>query len=172
MVGKRAGRCQPDCAVSALRLSCAGVATSGASTPEPAMIAFRISLVFAFALAAGAPALAAVPVGDGCGSQAKVPAAQRVKNTAHWTTASEQDNFGYDVYRADSEKGPFVKLTKQPILGNGTTDETHKYAFVDDSIDPCKDYWYYIESIATDGSREKFTPVFHAPAKRHPAHAN
>ena len=102
-----------------------------------------------------------------CGDQGRVPAAERVKNTAHWTTASEEENFGYDVYRGNSENGPFVKLTKQPILGNGTTLETHKYEFADDTIDPCKDYWYYVESIATDGAREKFTPVFHVPAKRH-----
>ncbi|MBU6199706.1 MAG: hypothetical protein KGP08_08625 [Xanthomonadaceae bacterium] len=124
-------------------------------------------------LALPAMAFAAVPssapASGGCGSQAKIAPAQRVKNTAHWTTASEENNFGYDVYRGESEKGPFVKLTKTPILGNGTTLETHNYAFVDDTIDPCKDYWYYVESIATDGSREKFTPVFHVPAKRHPS---
>jgi len=115
---------------------------------------------------AGTAGAAAAPT-PSCGDQGKVPAAERVKNTAHWTTASEEDNFGYDVYRGDVEKGPFVKLTKQPILGNGTTSETHKYEFADDTIDPCKDYWYYVESIATNGSREKFTPVFHVPAKVH-----
>lgn len=106
---------------------------------------------------------------DGCGSQAKVPAEQRVVNNVHWTTASEEENFGYDVFRSSvGEKGPFDKLTKQPMLGNGTTDETHEYKYADDAIDPCKDYWYYVESIGTNGEREKFTPVFRAPAKRHP----
>ena len=94
---------------------------------------------------------------------------ERLSNTAHWSTASESENFGYDVYRAASEKGPFVKLTKQPILGNGTTDETHEYRYVDSAIDPCKDYWYYVESISSQGTREKFTPVFRAPAKRRAA---
>ncbi len=123
-----------------------------------AAVALSLSPVFAFA------------AGDGCGSQAKVPADQRVANTPHWTTASEEENFGYDVFRSDvGEKGPFVKLTKTPMLGNGTTDETHEYKFPDDAIDPCKDYWYYVESIQTNGTREKFTPVFRAPAKRHPA---
>ena len=112
---------------------------------------------------------AAVAASDGCGSQAAVAPDQRVVNTAHWTTASEQENFGYDVFRSSvGEKGPFEKLTKQPMLGNGTTDETHEYRFSDDAIDPCKDYWYYVESIGTNGEREKFTPVFRAPAKRHP----
>ena len=104
---------------------------------------------------------------NGCGDQSKLSADKRVANTPKWTTASESDNFGYEVYRGDSEDGPFVKLTKSPILGAGTTDETHQYKFVDDTIDPCKDYWYYVESISTQGNREKFTPVFKAPAKRH-----
>ncbi|MFO1506964.1 MAG: hypothetical protein U1F23_07765 [Lysobacterales bacterium] len=107
------------------------------------------------------------PEGD-CGDQSKLPADQRVANTAHWTTASEQDSFGYDIYRGESEKGPFTKINKEPVPGAGTTDETHKYQYRDDTIDPCKDYWYYIESISTKGEREKFTPVFHAVAKRRP----
>ena len=121
----------------------------------------------ALLLAAGAAHAAA----DGCGSQDKIAPDKRLSNTAHWTTASEDDNFGYDVYRAGAEKGPFARITKQPILGNGTTAETHNYQYVDSDIDPCKDYWYYIESISTDGTREKFTDVFHVPAKRTPGAA-
>ncbi|GAA0712879.1 hypothetical protein [Dokdonella soli] len=101
-----------------------------------------------------------------CGDQGKLPPEQRVANTARWTTASEQDNFGFDVYRGDSEKGEFTKLTKEPILGAGTSDETHKYEYRDDAIDPCRGYWYYVEGITTSGAREKFTPTFLAPAKR------
>ncbi|HTI95452.1 MAG TPA: hypothetical protein VL425_02960 [Rudaea sp.] len=133
------------------------------------MSSIRILAGLVLALPAALCAAPLLPAASACGSQAQVSPDLRVKNTAHWTTASEENNFGYDVYRATSEKGPFVKLTKTPILGNGTTLETHKYEFADDGIDPCKDYWYYVESIATDGSREKFTPVFHVPAKRHPS---
>lgn len=98
-----------------------------------------------------------------------MPSEQRIANTPRWATASEVDNFGYDVFRGDSEEGPFVKLNASPLLGAGTTDETTKYEFRDDTIDPCKDYWYYVESISTRGAREKFTPVFKAPAKRRAA---
>ena len=117
--------------------------------------------------AAAAPAKE-IPVGE-CGDQSAVPADQRIANTARWTTASEQDNFGFDVFRGDSEKGEFSKLTKEPILGAGTSDETHKYEFRDDTIDPCREYWYYVEGITTSGSREKFTPTFRAPPKRRAA---
>ncbi len=127
----------------------------------PATVFVIVALSFSSAFAA--------PVSGACGDQSKTPAAQRIKNTPKWTTASESDNFGYEVYRGESENGPFVKLTKNPILGAGTTDETHQYKFEDDTIDPCKDYWYYVESISAQGAREKFTPVFKAAAKRHPA---
>jgi hypothetical protein len=108
-----------------------------------------------------------VPEGD-CGDQSKVPEDQRVANTARWSTASEQDSFSFDVFRSESEKGEFTKITKMPLMGAGTTDETHKYEYRDDTIDPCKEYWYYVESTSTKGVKEKFTPVFHAPAKRRP----
>ena len=117
--------------------------------------------------AAAAPAKE-VPEGE-CGDQSKVAPDQRVANTAKWTTASEQDNFGFDVFRGDSEKGEFKKLTDKPILGAGTSDETHKYEYRDDAIDPCKDYWYYIEQVSTKGVHEKISPVFRAPAKRRAA---
>ncbi|MCQ4165679.1 hypothetical protein [Tahibacter harae] len=125
------------------------------------------------ATAEGAAAPAApAPVPEGaCGDQSALPKEQRLANTPRWTTASEVDNFGYEVFRGEAEAGPFAKLGDKPILGAGTTDETRKYEYRDDTIDPCRDYWYYVESIATDGTREKFTPVFKAPAKRRAAAA-
>jgi hypothetical protein len=104
-----------------------------------------------------------------CGDQSAVAKEDRLANTPRWTTASEVDNFGYDVFRGDKEEGPFTKLNADPILGAGTTDETKNYSYRDDTIDPCREYWYYVESIDTKGMREKFTPVFKAGAKRRAA---
>jgi hypothetical protein len=129
----------------------------------------RIFLALLAVLLLGSAAHGAgAPAAGACGSQAKVPPDQRVGNTALWSTASEVNTFGYDVYRGDSEDGKFVRITKKPVLGNGTTSETNKYEFVDDTIDPCKEYWYYVEEITTSGERTKFTTVFKAKAKRHP----
>lgn len=88
-----------------------------------------------------------------------------LENTLRWKTASEVDNFGFDVYRGDSEDGPFERLTEEPIPGAGTTDEPQQYVFVDDTIEAGKAYWYYVESISMMGVREQFTPVFEAEAK-------
>jgi hypothetical protein len=132
----------------------------------------RIAVAILVPLLATGIGHAAGAATGGCGDQSKVPAEQRVTNTARWTTASETNTFAYDVYRGDSENGKFVKITKKPILGNGTTSETHKYEFVDDTIDPCKEYWYYVEEISTAGERVKFTSVFRAKAKRSSADAH
>ncbi len=107
------------------------------------------------------------PEGD-CGDQTALASEERIANTPKWSLASEQDNFGFDVFRGDTENGEFAKLNKDPILGAGTTDETKKYSWRDDTIDPCKDYWYYVESISTTGVHEKMTPTFKAAAKRSP----
>lgn len=87
-------------------------------------------------------------------------------NTVKWTTASEVDNFGFDIYRALDEDGPFERITIEPLPGAGTIDEPQNYVFVDSEIDPGKDYFYYIESISLGGIRETFSPVIRAPAKR------
>lgn len=92
-----------------------------------------------------------------------------LRNTLRWKTASELENVGFDVYRSNDEKGPFVRLTKTPLAGAGTTDEQKEYVFHDEAIEYEKTYWYYVESISLKGEREKFTPTFMAPVKRRPA---
>ena len=87
-------------------------------------------------------------------------------NTLKWTTASEVDNFGFDIYRGLDEEGPFERITDEPLPGAGTTDEPQSYVFVDRDIDPTRDYFYYIESISLGGVREVFSPVIRAPAKQ------
>ena len=81
------------------------------------------------------------------------------KNTVRWSTASEVENFGFDVYRGKREEGPFVRLNSTTIPGSGTSDVPNYYRYVDTSIDPYREYYYYVESISIHGMREKFTPT-------------
>lgn len=86
-------------------------------------------------------------------------------NTIKWKTASELNNFGFDVYRGDSPDGPFERLNPEVIEGAGTTDMAIAYEYVDRTIDPRRTYYYYVESISMDGVRERFTPIGKAPPK-------
>jgi hypothetical protein len=95
---------------------------------------------------------------------APAPPSHRIR----WTTASEVDNFGFDVYRGESAEGPFVRVTPQPLAGGGTSDVPRSYEFLDTAIDPTKAYWYYVESISLSGERERFTPVQKVGPKQPP----
>jgi len=83
-----------------------------------------------------------------------------IKNSIKWVTASELNNFGFDVFRGDSEEGPFSKINEHTIPGAGSTDTPNQYKYIDKSIEAGKVYWYYVESISMSGVREKFTPTF------------
>lgn len=87
------------------------------------------------------------------------------KNKLKWTTASEVENFGFDIFRGESEEGPFEKRTETPLPGAGTTDEPQSYLWEDYDIEMGQDYFYYIESISMAGVRERFSPIIKAPAK-------
>lgn len=88
------------------------------------------------------------------------PSRPQAINTITWSTASEIDNFGFDVYRGASSQGPFVRINSKPIPGAGTTDDTSSYTYVDQAAaDQGKTYWYYVESISVHGEREVFTPT-------------
>lgn len=93
------------------------------------------------------------------------PSPAPLVNTVKWSTASEVENFGYDVYRGEKEEGPFVRINPKPIPGATTSDEPSYYQYVDADIDPAKGYYYYVESISLRGVREKFTPVIKAAPK-------
>ena len=97
------------------------------------------------------------PVQAGDASAGKKP--PPLQNTIRWSTASEQNNFGFDVYRSDSRDGPFRRLTKTPVEGGLDSDAPRQYKFVDDTIETGKTYYYYVESISLDNKRERFTPV-------------
>jgi hypothetical protein len=111
------------------------------------------------------PAAAQAPAS---GTKTPAPEAGSVKalsNTIKWSTASEVDNFGYDVFRGDKEEGPFSRLNPTIIAGAGTVDEPRHYQYVDETIEAGREYWYYVESVSLAGVREKFTPVFKSKAK-------
>ena len=102
------------------------------------------------------------------GAPVHEPTGHRLTNTVKWSTASESDNFGFDVYRAEQRDGPYERITPQPVLGAGTTDLPRDYRFVDDGIEADTAYFYYVESISLSGKRKRFTPIMEAPPKQPP----
>ncbi len=75
-----------------------------------------------------------------------------------WTTASETDVIGFNIHR--SNKNDFEaaeKINLEMISGQGTSSETHKYTYCDESlieqnIQPGDTYWYWLEVVELGGS--------------------
>lgn len=125
---------------------------------EPGLMpnSIRFFLLMLCALQFGLPATALTA------EQAAAPE----PNTVRWATASEKDNFGYDVYRGLSEQGPFERINKDTIPGAGTTDIPQQYEYTDSAIQPGVVYWYYVESISLNGDRQRMTPIYPSTLKK------
>lgn len=120
----------------------------------------RTTLLFGLTLllsGAGAQALAAET------PEKAATAADKLKNTLRWQT-TDVDVWGYDVFRAESEAGPFTKLNGK-LLDGRIKNKAREFVFVDDTIEPGKAYWYYVEWQDLMGKRARLTPVMKAPAK-------
>jgi hypothetical protein len=129
--------------------------------PRAALVGLGLCAGLALAACATPPGPAAPP--DSADS-----AEPALSNTIRWSTASESDNFGFDVYRAVDPEGPFERITADPLLGGGTTNVVRQYRFVDESVQAGQVYFYYVESISLSGERKRFTPVMRAGPKYPP----
>lgn len=82
-----------------------------------------------------------------------------LKITLKWSTASEVDNYGYFVYRGETEEGPFKVLNERAIPGAGNSEVPRDYRYEDRAVKMGSTYFYYLESVSTVGVKEKFSPV-------------
>ncbi len=72
-----------------------------------------------------------------------------------WTTQSETNNLGFNVYRSETPNGTFEKINAILIKGAGTDATPHDYQFVDEKIEPGKVYYYYLEDVDFKGITKK-----------------
>ncbi len=80
-----------------------------------------------------------------------------------WTTASEIDNAGFNLYRAESENGEYVKINDELITARGSSTEGASYEFADDGLQNRNTYYYKLEDVDFDGQS-----TFHVPKKATP----
>ncbi len=75
-----------------------------------------------------------------------------------WTTESEVDNEGFNLWRSETEDGEYVQIndTMIPAEGDGTT--PHTYTYLDEDVETGAGYYYKLEDIDTHG-----LSTFHGP---------
>jgi hypothetical protein len=78
-------------------------------------------------------------------------------------TASEIDNAGFNLYRAESKDGEYVKINSAliPAEGNGTSGATYQY--IDKDVKNRTAYYYKLEDIDIYG-----VSTFHGPVSATP----
>ncbi len=74
-----------------------------------------------------------------------------------WETKTESENYGFEVQR--QRVGGAKWVTVGFVRGSGTTEEVHRYSFVDRSVPAAGLYRYRLKQIDVDGSSTFSQPV-------------
>ena len=82
-----------------------------------------------------------------------------------WVTASEIDNAGFNLYRAEGENGEYVKLNAALIPADGSPTEGAVYQFMDEDVQNRVTYYYKLEDIDIYGKSTLHGPVSAVPRR-------
>jgi len=77
-----------------------------------------------------------------------------------WTTASEPDNAGFNLWRSDKADGGYIKINDDLIPGRGDATHGADYEFEDSDVDRGRTYYYKLEDINIHGAS-----LFHGPVE-------
>jgi len=92
----------------------------------------------------------------------------------NWTTESELENFGFNLYRAEKQKDTqnnnlsYEKINSEIIIGAGNSSAPHDYTVEDLNVEHNKTYLYLLEDVSFSGEISQSHPVeilFKAPLK-------
>jgi hypothetical protein len=85
------------------------------------------------------------------------------KVVLQWTTESEVDNAGFNLYRSVSEDGEYLKINESLIPAQGSSTQGASYEFVDRGLQNRKTYYYKLEDIDLKGTSTMHGPVSATP---------
>jgi len=71
-----------------------------------------------------------------------------------WRTETQEDNLGFNIYRSRSPEGPYERINKGLIPGEGSTNIPKDYCFEDKPLPRGEVFYYQIESVSISGVRE------------------
>jgi hypothetical protein len=80
-----------------------------------------------------------------------------------WSTESEIENAGFNIYRAESKNGEYTKINNFFIPAKGSTTQGASYEFIDTNVRNRKTYWYKLEDTDLNGISTMHGPVSATP---------
>ena len=90
-------------------------------------------------------------------AQEPTPAASVV--VVEWTTESEVDMAGFNLYRSESPDGPYVKVNAALIPGASDPLLGGKYAYTDTNVVAGRTYYYKLEDVELGGTTTLHGPI-------------
>jgi len=87
--------------------------------------------------------------------------ASAIKNAVNleWLTASELDNAGFNLYRADAAEGDYMKINSAMIPAEGDAFHGADYLYVDRDVSRGETYYYKLEDVSIHGTSSFNGPV-------------
>jgi hypothetical protein len=76
-----------------------------------------------------------------------------------WTTESEVDLAGFNIYRAGSPDGPYVKINDALIPASPDPLTGGSYSYADSTAETGVTYYYMLEDVELDGQATTHGPV-------------
>lgn len=82
----------------------------------------------------------------------------------NWTTQSETNNLGFNLFRSEDENGfeneDYIHINSDLIAGQGTNSTPTDYSFLDDfALVEGHTCYYWLQSVSTTNELELFGPV-------------
>jgi hypothetical protein len=76
-----------------------------------------------------------------------------------WETETEVNTAGFNIYRSTDSNGEFKQINEQLVPSKGSSVSGASYTFEDAAVAAGEKYYYQLEDVELDNSREKH-PVF------------
>jgi hypothetical protein len=76
-----------------------------------------------------------------------------------WTTATETDNAGFNVYRSQDKDGGRMTINSRLILARGDEVKGAEYSYVDYAVQEGTSYYYWLEDVDLGGKTMLHGPV-------------
>ena len=76
-----------------------------------------------------------------------------------WTTETEIDNAGFNLYRAEAADGEYIRINPSLIAGQGSSSTGARYEYVDADVKNNRAYYYRLEAVDLHGEKTSYGPV-------------
>ena len=76
-----------------------------------------------------------------------------------WTTASEIDTVGFNIYRSEQRDQDFTRINEEIIAASQEPFTGGEYSFQDYDVRPGRVYYYLLEDVSMDGLVSQNGPI-------------